>query len=304
MNGFLVIKPGPLTLLQDAGRFGYARLGLTTGEPMDGQAFIDANGLVGNDDTATSLEITLGGVVLESMLATQIGMTGADASITVNGNSHDRSRAINVQPGDRIHIGVAPHNCRLYLACAGGFQIPLVFGSAATIVRENLGGIAGRALQAGDFLPCQPQHTPTQLNAKKNNATSNDMSAPLRVVPSFQHDQFSTADRKRFFHSTYQITPQSDRMGYRLAGPALSYRNPTMLSEGIAPGSIQIPPDGQPIVLLSDRQTIGGYPKIGTLIQQDRWRLGQMRPNDQLRFQPIIPQAAYTLLLQKPSSMR
>lgn len=298
MNGLHVIKPGPLTTLQDGGRWGYAKWGLTTGGPMDGLSFINANRLLGNLDNATSLEITFGGISLLAYSNTQIALCGNAMSLMVNQQPQPAAQAVPIQSGDQIDVISSGHRktCRAYLAIRGGFTIPPTFGSTATVIREGIGGIAGRPLQANDWLTYKPRWP---RSAKTTMADATETDSPVRVVCGYQYEDFSIADQETFFDSEYTISAQSDRMGYRLTGPSLTTTHATMLSEGIVPGAIQIPPDGQPIILLADRQTIGGYPKIGSVIQADRWRLGQLQPGHVIRFAPISADQARQQLVKQ-----
>lgn len=301
MSGLRVIKPGPLSTLQDGGRWGQAQLGLTSGGPMDGQAFINANRLLGNADDATALEITLGGVKLQAHLHTQLAFCGEGMSFSINGHLQPTPHAVRVNAGDIVQIdNIATTNsengCRAYLAISGGFITPPMFGSTATVVREGLGGLAGRALQANDWLPCKPRwprHTTPKLQNNRNSTST------FNVVCGFQFEQFSAMDQAAFFQNEYTVSPQIDRMGYRLTGSPLTPPKASMLSEGITPGAIQIPPDGQPIVLLADRQTLGGYPKLGSVIQSDRWRMTQLKPRAILRFAPISAEEAHRQLINR-----
>ena len=311
-----VIKPGILSLLQDKGRVGHHRLGLTTGGPLDTDSFHWANRLCGNSDNATAIEITIGGLELISTASTRIAVTGAAMPLTINGMAKELWRNHRINSGDRIQLGFSQAGCRAYLAVAGGLQIAPVFGSSATVVREGIGGLNGKPLQKNDNLLCFDDTTfsnranlqvPTNLrplhfqlfdSQRLNIQAHASNKIELRVIPSFQQDRFSREQLQLFFNNTYTISDQYNRMGYRLNGPAIDSGISSMLSEGICLGAIQIPGDGQPIILLNDRQTIGGYPKIGTVLSLDLNRLAQLQAGAEVRFSPISVEQAQQLVRQ------
>ena len=288
---FCVVKPGVMTLIQDLGRFGYQAQGLTTGGPMDEYAARWANGLLGNDPDAALLEVTLGNLVLTAEHDTVMVVTGADMPLKVNDIAVATWRTIAIRSGDVIALGWARSGQRCYVAVSGGLNLPKEFGSVATVVREKVGGLSGGKLVAGDKIPFQPlsvlQLSQPMKMAPLTAIPNYHQSIQIRVIVGCQFEQFSLADQERFFQSTYTLTADSDRMGFRLSGPALQAAGPVMLSEGIAFGAIQIPPDGQPIIMMKDRQTLGGYPKIGAVLPLDAFRLSQMKTGAQIRFAPV-----------------
>ncbi len=296
MSGFKVLQPGVLSLLQDAGRFGQHGIGLTNGGPVDAEAMHIANLLLGNNSNATCLEISFGGLELEAQLATVIAYTGGDAPLTINGEEKSSWRCYQLEPGDRVSVGFATAFCRSYLAVAGGFNIPQQFGSTATVVREGVGGIGGDKLSKGELLPCEPRtdHPLLQLANVCIPHYSDDI--VVRVIPGYQHEHFPRLQQRRFYGGEYTVTDRADRMGYRLRGPIIDCDIEGILSEGICQGAIQIPADGQPIVLMNDRQTIGGYPKIGAALSLDTARLSQLTPGARVRFEPIDSFAANNAL--------
>lgn len=304
--GFRVIKPGFHTLIQDGGRRGHFRLGLTTGGPADRLSFLWANRLTGNRGNTTALEITLGGLELEATAPTRIAITGADAAVTLNGMNADTWRSHRIAAGTRIRIATAATGTRLYLAVAGGFAIAPVFSSTATVTRENLGGIHGGPLKQGDFLPFTECGNDRDffLPAEKRPLYAGDEPFPtelLNVVPGWQARLLPRGLKRAFFSSVFSISADSNRMGIRLSGkplPDLEQVSQTLVSEGIVAGAIQIPPDGLPIVMHCDHQTIGGYPKIGTLIAPHLWRLAQLPPGSTIRFQPVTLRRAQQICRQ------
>lgn len=293
-----VLQPGLLTLIQDAGRYGKHRLGLTNGGPLDPLAFRWANRLCGNDLSAPALEISIGALVLESQVDTCIALCGAQMPLKINGRTVDGWRTLRVAAGDKLEVGIRQQGARAYLAVTGGWQVVPVFSSAATVMRESLGGLSGTGskLEVQDFLPCQsaPAEQPLwQLAPEHRPDYSKEV--VLRTLLGYQQHAFDSVQQRLFFTSDYQVTDHADRMGYRLSGQPVLSGLAGILSEGICHGAVQVPADGQPIVLLNDRQTIGGYPKIGSVLAQDTARLAQCLPGDTVRFEPISMAEAHNL---------
>ncbi len=295
MTGFVVKQPGLLTLIQDRGRFGAHNLGLTNGGPLDAQAFAWANRLLGNPANASALEVSFGGLSLESGIDTAIVVTGAELPIKVNGETIAEWQTHPVKRGDIIELGYTTRGTRAYLAVAGGFAIPASFGSSATVVREKIGGLNGDKLQENDRLPCASQTLQQDFYLADDDRPKYADGAILRVVPGYQQSTFGPVEQHRFFSSQYRVTDRSDRMGFRLEGEAIKSDINSMLSEGICHGAVQIPADGQPIVLMNDRQTIGGYPKIGSVIALDTAKLAQLNPGSTISFEPISAEYAHNL---------
>jgi len=295
MSGFTVNQPGLLSLLHDRGRYGAHNLGLTTGGPLDSLAFDWANRLLGNDINATCLEISFGGLSLEAETETSFVITGAQAPCKLNGQSIPLWQTQDIQRGDKLEIGFTSAGTRCYLAVRGGFDIAPSFGSSSTVLREKIGGINGDKLQAGDHLPCSGNKLLAHCRlAEKDQPVYGD-SARLRVVLGYQQAAFGPLQRWRFFSSEYRLSERCDRMGFRLEGETVHSDMVSMLSEGICHGAIQIPADGQPIVLMNDRQTIGGYPKIGAVIRMDTARLAQLSPGSRVNFEEISIEQAHNL---------
>lgn len=287
MTGLRVVNPGLLSLLQDGGRIGYHGIGLTTGGPLSREAFNWANLLLGNQPGACALEVSFGGLELEALVTTQVAVTGAENKVAVNDEATDMWRGITLRPGDRLRLDFCTAGCRNYVAVADGFEVQPVFGSCSTVVREGLGGLNGAKVGRDQILPCGESTERTLLQLPNENRPCYSDEATVRVVPGYQFEQFSKISRQLFFASEYIVSEAADRMGYRLEGPAIPSATRTMLSEGICLGAIQVPADGQPIVLLNDRQTIGGYPKLGSVLSLDCDRLSQLRPGGVVRFRPI-----------------
>jgi biotin-dependent carboxylase-like uncharacterized protein len=291
-----VTQPGVLALLQDSGRIGHHRIGLTTGGPLDRLAFDYCNRLLDNPPGATCIEVSFGGLELEAAVDTFICLTGADMPLTINGVTHPAWEVHPLSAGQTVALGYASRGCRAYLGVADGFQVNAEFGSAATVVREKLGGLNGDRLQPGDHLPCSEtaarplRYLPSQSQPRYYDRIT------VRVIPGYQEAAFNRLEQRRFFSQSFTVTDRCDRMGYRLEGPAIQCELDGILSEGICHGAIQIPADGQPIVLLNDRQTIGGYPKIGSALSLDTMRLAQLRPGGEVSFAPISVHEAHNIL--------
>lgn len=291
MSALFVADPGLLTTVQDLGRFGHQRVGVPPSGPMDRAAFLVANRLVGNPDAAAALECTIKGPRLEVRQAAVVAVTGAPMGFTVNGQEAPSWAAVAVRPGDVLGFQMAPAGCRAYLAVAGGIDVPLALGSRATYLRGRLGGLGGRALQKGDLLPVgspapgagrEGRTVPTALRP------AYPAERECRVILGPQEDRFTAEGIRAFLEGIYDVTPQADRMGYRLSGPEIPHvRGHDIVSDGIPLGGIQVPGERQPIVLLVDRQTTGGYTKIATVIGVDIGAIGQTRPGHRIRFRQV-----------------
>lgn len=295
MSGFIVKQPGLLTLVQDRGRFGMHNLGLTTGGPLDTLAYDWANRLLGNHVNATCLEVSFGGLSLEAEVDTAIVITGAKKPCKINGKEISQWHTHSIKKGSVLEMGFASDGIRTYLGVADGFQIEPSFGSSSTVVREKIGGIHGDKLQAGDHLACRAKSLQNHQKLEQIHWPTYGKQATLRVVKGYQYAAFDHVQHWRFFNSEYRVTERSDRMGFRLEGEVIHSDIVGMLSEGICHGAIQIPADGQPIVLMNDRQTIGGYPKIGSVIPLDTASLAQLAPGSTVRFEAISLEQAHNL---------
>lgn len=291
-----VLQGGMLSLLQDGGRWGQHRLGLTTGGPLDGEAFHYCNRLLQNPVGSTVIEISMGGLQLSVQADTFICVTGAAMPLTINQQEKAGWEVHPVAAGDIIHIGFARSGCRAYLGVAQGFTIEPTFGSSATVVRENIGGLHGDRLQPGDELPCVTVNHRKRLFLPVTDQPRYQNTLTVRVIPGYQQRDFARAEQRRFFGSTYKVSERCDRMGYQMEGPPIDCNIEGILSEGICLGAVQVPPDGQPIVLLNDHQTIGGYPKIGTALSLDAARLSQLVPGCTVHFAPITVHTAHRAL--------
>lgn len=284
---FTILDPGALTTVQDAGRIGWGRYGIPPSGPMDPVAFVAANRLVGNPANAAGLEITLTGPSLRAWRDCLVAVCGADFELWAGKLAVPMGHAIYVRAGYTLRFGRRHNGARAYLAVDGGIDVPAYLGSRATYLKGGFGGLEGRALRPGDQLPlgnrrgsspiigagvCRPTVSPTK------NPT-------LRAVIGPQADHFSTETIESFFGNGYTVTASADRMGIRLQGARLHHiREAGIISDGIVTGCVQIPPNGQPIAMMVDHQTIGGYPKIATVIRADLPLLAQCLPGDEVRF--------------------
>jgi biotin-dependent carboxylase-like uncharacterized protein len=299
VSSLAVLDGGLLTTVQDLGRFGYQRVGIPSSGPMDRLAFIAANRIVANPDAAAALECTIKGPRLEVREAAVVAVAGAPMGFTVNGQEAQTWTAVRVRPGDVLGFQMASAGCRAYLAVAGGIDVPPVLGSRATYLRGQLGGLGGRALRKGDALSVGPPRAAAREGRAVPPALRPTYPAEreCRVILGPQADRFTPEGVRAFLGDPYEVTPQADRMGYRLKGPVIEHaRGHDIVSDGIPPGGIQVPGEGQPIVLLVDRQTAGGYTKIATVIGVDIGAIGQTRPGQRVRFRQVTLEDAHAAL--------
>ncbi|QGU33780.1 biotin-dependent carboxyltransferase family protein [Thermochromatium tepidum] len=302
----VVEQPGLYTTLQDQGRPGLQHLGITPGGAMDGYAAWVANRLVGNPATAAVLEITLMGPRLVVERGSWMALTGADLSATLDGEELPTWCPVWVPAGARLNFGEARRGCRAYLALGGGFMVDAILGSRATDVRAGFGGLDGRPVRRGDHLPLGPSPWPAPRMPARPYAPSWRVNwihglaleppIRLRLVPDHDWWALPSQGRADLESGVYRIDPAADRMGLRLQGPALTLPEAgARVSAGVTHGTLQLPPDGQPILLGVDRQTVGGYPVLGTVASVDHPYLAHLKPGDTVRFEPITVARAQAL---------
>jgi antagonist of KipI len=293
MAGVVVVKPGMLTTVQDRGRWGQQGSGVPVGGPMDPVSHRIANRLLGNDDDAATLEVTLIGPELLFEEAGVVAVCGAEFALRVDGAPAPMWGPIEVRTGARMTFGARVRGARAYCAVAGGFMCEPVLGSRATNLVARMGPFGGRAMAAGDRLPLAPDRSAAveelPETTLKGRVTSlvplPEGGARLRVMWGPQEHLFADRARETLISNRYVVTPQSNRMGYRLDGPRLEHRGPAdILSDATPLGTLQVPGSGQPILLMADRQTAGGYPKIATVISADLALAGQLAPGDWVAF--------------------
>ncbi len=297
MSHLIVQDAGPLTTVQDLGRFGHLRVGIPTSGPMDHEAFVLANRLVGNPDNAAGLECTLIGPRVEFTDDRLVAVTGAAMTPTLNGDAVPAWQGLRVKAGDVLRLAAAKSGVRAYLAVAGGLETPLILGSRSTYVRGRLGGVEGRALRRGDRLPLGSVSAARPRRVRPDRIPAYPGDAELAVVLGPQDDRFTAAGIAAFLEGPYEMLPQSDRMGARLKGPFIEHtRGHDIVSDGVPMGGIQVIGEGQPIVLLADRQSAGGYTKIGTVCSFDLGRIAQVKPGGRLRFHRVTVTEAHAML--------
>lgn len=286
-----VVRAGAVLTVQDAGRMGYSSRGVSFSGPMDPPALALANAMVGNPPEAAGLEFAAVGGEFRAGRHVRIAIAG-DAEIRIGDRQMVPGRAHYLARGEVVRIGALRSGVWGYLGVSGGIDVPLLLGSRSTHLRFALGGHEGRVLRAGDVLPLgEGANAPCLQDLSL--AADTDPSTPVRVVSGPQADYFDEATLAMFLGSEFAVTPRSDRMGMALAGPTLTAAGGhDIISDGVVRGSVQVPGAGQPIVLMAECQTTGGYPKIATVIGADLPRLAQSRPGSVIRFEAIAQDAA------------
>lgn len=294
MSRLTIEASTPLCLVQDAGRFGVRHLGVTQGGAADWCSMSWANWLLGNELDAAVVEITLGGFAVVAEEDCQLALAGADLGAQIDGQALAPWRGFTLHKGQRLQFTQPLLGARAYLAAPGGFAAPSVLASCATVVREELGGLDGLGvpLTKGAILSYHGEPRPVRDVPQTQQPDLRSVK-PLDLVIGAQIGQFSGQSLFDVFNSTWTIDSRADRMGIRLLGATLHYQGAAMISEGIPLGAVQVPPDGQPIVLLNDRQTIGGYPRLGALTPLALARLAQCLPGAKVRLRPVVQDVAH-----------
>lgn len=321
MASLRILRPGLLTTVQDLGRSGLQRYGVSVGGAMDAISLRVANSLVGNAESAAALEVTLLGpsVQLDSDLL--IAICGGDWTAQADDYDVPMNRPVWLPAGTTLTLGKAVSGCRAYLAVAGGIDVPVVMGSRSTYLLAKIGGHEGRALQAGDVLTCGPS-APLGVHIAKTlkecSQSETVRSVPwyagltprgdvklLRVVRGTEFERLSEDSQRLLFSAEFEVTAESDRMGYRLAGPPLELRcADEMISAAVCAGTIQIPSDGQAILLMADCATTGGYPKVAQVASVDLPLAGQLKPGDFFRLGEISLAEAHNLYCRREADLR
>ncbi|MFL0194970.1 biotin-dependent carboxyltransferase family protein [Clostridium sp. WILCCON 0269] len=318
-----IFKPGLLTTIQDLGRYGYQRYGVIVSGAMDMYSLRLANILVGNKEGEGALEITLVGPYLEMSKGTLFSITGGDFLPTIEGKSVPMWRPVYLNKDSILEFSNCRLGCRAYLSVAGGFDVPEIMKSKSTYIKAGIGGYKGRALKKGDIIKLNPPRKKS-INIMdrllKEKASQAFISVnwkvggyrkggsgynSIRVVRGRQFKYFSQESLNDFFHSDFMISLQSDRMGYHLLGPRIRLTETfEMISEAVSFGSVQVPHDGNPIILLADRQTTGGYPKIAQIASVDLEKIAQMKPNEKITFVEISLKDAENLYFNREIYIR
>jgi antagonist of KipI len=301
-----ILRPGLLTLIQDGGRWGWQHLGVPVSGPMDAFSFRLANRLVGNADNEAGLEITLKGPEIRFEEPAVVAVTGAHLTATLLGVEMPLNEPLPVSKDHVLAFGARRFGARAYLAVRGGLDVPLVLGSRAASIQAGLPGLAGRALRAGDVLPIGARaRRPIFREMAVEGVPDTRRPAVLRVLPGPDERRFSRSARAGFLGATYRLSPQSNRMGYRLEGQPVDVRGAgQMVSEASPIGSVQVPPSGEPILLMADRQTTGGYARIATVITADLPIAGQLAPGEGVRFEECSQEVAIEALGRQEAFLR
>lgn len=289
-----IITPGLLTTVQDFGRVGVMKNGFTQNGAMDRYSMTVANRLCGNCDSAPVLEMTVLGVTARFTQDTVVCVSGADFGAKINDKPIKRNKAYKINNGDILSMGTAKSGMRAYLAVAGGIVGEYVFGSASTNLKFAFGGHFGKKLQSGDVLSIGTGAFPLgEIDKWEIPESEYSKDAQLRVVLGPQNEMFTDEDIRLFLSQEYEVTAQSDRMGIRLSGEPLKSKNGMdIISDGIVFGSVQVPNSGEPIILMADHQTTGGYAKIATVISVDLPRASQLSAGNTVRFKSITVEEA------------
>ncbi len=306
MDLFSALTPGAYTTVQDNGRYGYQQMGIPLSGALDSFAFGVANMLVGNFVNCAVLEITILGPRLEVQFEADVAITGAEIGVTLNEAPIECWRSFRVESGDILDIKQVKSGCRAYLAVTGGIDVSEVMGSRSTYVGGKIGGYLGRPLKQGDIIKRgkglllnQVRHLyPAAIPQYSSNIVIHAVSGP--------QDDFFDEGLKTLYKSEYMVSPKADRMGYRLQGPVIKHRDnvqKSIISEPSVPGGIQVPADGQPIILMVE-QTVGGYTKIATAISTDLWKIAQATPGDTICFDEVTLETAHAIYRDRQKLMK
>lgn len=296
-----VLTNGALNIVVDSGRHGFMGIGVSHSGPMDALALDVANALLGNDPQAAGIEVSIFPFRVAFAADTTIAITGAPCAAELGRQRMPPYWATLARAGDVLSLQPPAVGARAYLAAAGGFAVNRVLGSRSTEVKGAFGGLQGRALRRGDRLEVGLDRTAGRFLPRAAGGVGaltetlgeywcelHTGSVNLRVLPAAEYDEFTEQARRDFAKTSYQVTGESNRTGARLCGDALALRSPReLLSHGIVPGTIQVPPSGEPIIQLVEANTCGGYPKIATVIECDLWKCGQVRPRTRLTFELV-----------------
>ncbi|QCR32805.1 biotin-dependent carboxyltransferase family protein [Lysinibacillus sp. SGAir0095] len=317
--GIKVIQPGLLATIQDNGRYGLQKYGIIVGGAMDTISLRIANLLVGNSQDEGALEVTLYGTSLSFESDELISITGGDLQPTVDEKVVPMWRPLLIRKGSVLKFNAAISGSRAYVSFCGGIQVPIVFNSKSTYLRAGIGGFQGRKLQKNDYFESGKR---TELGEKLFHHLLNkpfnafswsvkytsfvkfNKSKTIRIIRGSEYERFKEESIKNFLSTPYILSTQADRMGYRLSGEAIQLKEPfELLSEGVTYGTIQVPSNGHPIILMADRQTTGGYPKIGQVISADLPSLAQMQPTDIINFKEITLEEAQMALIEQEKQL-
>lgn len=301
-----VIKPGLATSIQDTGRMGYQQYGMVVAGAIDSFALEIGNILVGNERTEAGIEVCAMGPKLKFLETTVIAITGANLTPMIDGNPIGLWKSYVIYSGQMVSFGRPQEGMYAYIAVGGGIQTPEVMGSKSTYTKAQIGGLHGRNLKSGDHIPIGEADVKTAGRQLHPNLIPNyNKPRPIRVIPGPDHDQFTREGLQSFFSTPYRITTKTDRMGTRLEGEKIEQINGAdIISDAIFPGTVQVPANGQPIILLADRQPTGGYTRIATVITEDIPRVAQQQPGTELRFEAVSLNLAQKLYQRREHLLR
>jgi 5-oxoprolinase (ATP-hydrolysing) subunit C len=305
-----ILSNGALNLVQDLGRPGHVGLGVSPAGAMDSPALTLANWMVGNEAQAAGIEISIFPFRIRFLRPARVACTGAATTLELRGRQLPSWWAAQAQADDVLVIAAPQRGSRAYLALGGGIDVPVVLGSRSTDLKSGFGGLDGRGLRKGDQLNAVGTEgngatgwRPFGIAPESRLGFHGELATgtvKIRVLAGAEHAQFDDDARRNFEQAEYKLTPDCNRQGYRLDGPALkTIRSLELLSHGLVPGTVQVPPSGQPIVQMAEANTCGGYPKIANVIAADLWRLAQLRPGQRVRFEPIAHGDAVAALEQQ-----
>ncbi len=285
-----IVQAGPLVTVQDLGRNGFRHQGVSRAGSLDSLSLRIANRLVGNADAAAGLEMLFGNTRIRFLKEIWFALAGCDCFATLNGKPVHPGWTKRARAGDELIINMPRNGLCAYLALDGGINVPVLMGARSTDLQGGFGGWSGRKLQSGDLLPVGKKN-PKQL--KTRGVLLPELNQAIRVLAGPEVTQFDSAAQDAFFSHGWKITADSNRMGFRLEGDTLvRSESADLLSHGVFPGTIQVPPNGQPIILAAEAQATGGYPRIASVIQSDLWKLGQLRPGAFVHFRRVTQEEA------------
>ncbi|MGZ3535611.1 MAG: 5-oxoprolinase subunit C family protein [Thermodesulfobacteriota bacterium] len=308
MATFEVLEPGILTTIQDLGRYGFSQFGVPPSGALDTFSLKVSNLLVGNEEDEACLEVTLMGLRIRALKEVVVAITGGDLSPTLNGESLEMWQTHLLVQDDVIAFKQVGAGCRAYLSAGGGFVVPKIMGSSSTYLSGKFGGVEGRPLRRGDVLYTSNGSSLDKLGLRfpSDWIPSLEKVVFLRVIPGPQDHHFTEKGFQTLLSSSYEVTPQCDRMGVRLEGPRIERRSDvdeSIISEGLISGAVQVPGDGKPIIILTELVT-GGYTKIATIITTDLPRVAQLKPGDRVKFKPISVRDANHLLKEQEERLK
>jgi len=305
-----VLSSGALNLVQDLGRSGCMAMGVSRSGAMDAPALMIANWLVGNDENAAGLEVNIFPFRFKTERELLVSCTGAHCALSVDGRPAPSWTCLAIRAGQQVVVERPSLGVRAYLAFSGGIDSPVQLGARATDLKAGFGGHEGRGLNRGDRLALLPQHPAPACRAilpqerVQHAQAMRRQQVTVRAMAAAQADAFCAVSLEAFHSTPYQVTPQANRVGYRLQGQPLRTLQPIeLLSHGIAPGTVQVPPAGQPIVQLAEANTCGGYPKIATVLDCDLWRLAQAGVGCSIHFKPISVAEGIEALAQNRAAL-